>query len=214
MRRLRDCVGRDVRALGHAGHGAGTIRRRTATLNYSGASPKISGSRSLKHSNSALALSSSSPSSRMIWKSRAGDPGRARQAPASLDRRLVRRDLGLIQIFDPPFDTSELKPGYVKGYAPGVRENGGQYTHAAVWAVMAFAEAGEVERAWELFRLIDPVRHGDDAAAIATYQVEPYVMAADVYTNPQHACLRRGVPRRGRQAGRGGWTWYTGSAGG
>ncbi len=132
--------------------------------------------------------------------SRAADPARARKALDALDRRLVRRDLGLIQLFDPPFDTSDLKPGYVKGYVPGVRENGGQYTHAAVWAVMAFAAAGDVERAWELFGLINPIRHGDSAAAIATYKVEPYVVAADVYTNPQHA-------------GRGGWTWYTGSAG-
>jgi cellobiose phosphorylase len=131
--------------------------------------------------------------------SRVGDPERTRKALASLDRRLVRRDLGLVQLFDPPFDTSGLEPGYVKGYAPGVRENGGQYTHAAVWAAMAFAALGDADRAWELFRLIDPVRHGDDAAALATYEVEPYVMAADVYTNEQHA-------------GRGGWTWYTGSA--
>jgi cellobiose phosphorylase len=93
-----------------------------------------------------------------------------------------------------------MKPGYVKGYVPGVRENGGQYTHAAVWAVMAFAAAGDGERAWQLFDLINPVRHGDSAETIATYKVEPYVVAADVYTNPQHA-------------GRGGWTWYTGSAG-
>ena len=132
--------------------------------------------------------------------SHAGDPARARQALRALDERLVRRDLGLIQMFDPPFDTSDLEPGYVKGYLPGVRENGGQYTHAAVWAVMAFAEVGDIERAWELFGLINPVHHGDREAAIATYKVEPYVVAADVYTNPQHA-------------GRGGWTWYTGSAG-
>jgi cyclic beta-1,2-glucan synthetase len=130
----------------------------------------------------------------------AADPGRARQALRALDERLVRRDLGLIQLFDPPLDTSELRPGYVKGYLPGVRENGGQYTHAAVWAVMAFAELGDAERAWELFGLINPVHHGGDEAAIATYKVEPYVVAADVYVNPQHA-------------GRGGWTWYTGSAG-
>jgi cellobiose phosphorylase len=131
--------------------------------------------------------------------SQAGDPQRTRQALASLDRRLVRRDLGLIQLFDPPFDTSDLDPGYVKGYVPGVRENGGQYTHAAVWAVMAFAAAGDAARAWELFGLINPAHHGRDEEAIATYKVEPYVVAADVYTNPQHA-------------GRGGWTWYTGSA--
>ncbi|HEY4185351.1 MAG TPA: glucoamylase family protein [Polyangia bacterium] len=130
----------------------------------------------------------------------AGDPARARQAMNELDRRLVRRDLGLIQLFDPPFDVSELKPGYVKGYLPGVRENGGQYTHAAVWAVMAFAAAGDATRAWELFGLINPIHHGDRPEAIARYKVEPYVLAADVYTNPQHQ-------------GRGGWTWYTGSAG-
>ncbi|MCA9680489.1 MAG: carbohydrate-binding protein, partial [Myxococcales bacterium] len=130
----------------------------------------------------------------------AGDPQRARRGLAAVDARLVRRDLALIQLFDPPFDTSELRPGYIKGYVPGVRENGGQYTHAAVWTAMAFAAAGEVAKAWELFGLINPVKHGDSAEAIATYQVEPYVVAADVYTNPQHA-------------GRGGWTWYTGSAG-
>jgi len=128
-----------------------------------------------------------------------GDPARARQALAALDTRLVKRELGLIQLFDPPFDRSRADPGYVKGYVPGVRENGGQYTHAAVWAVMAFAAAGDVARAWELFRLINPVHHGDSPAAIARYKVEPYVIAADVYTNSQHA-------------GRGGWTWYTGSA--
>jgi cellobiose phosphorylase len=132
--------------------------------------------------------------------SKAGDPERARQGLAALDARLVDRTHRVIKLFDPPFDRSALEPGYVKGYVPGVRENGGQYTHAAVWAVMAFAAAGETERAWELFRLINPVNHGCDPAAIATYMVEPYVVAADVYTNPQHA-------------GRGGWTWYTGSAG-
>jgi len=130
----------------------------------------------------------------------AGEPARAHQAMEALDRRLVRRELKLIQLFDPPFDSSDLKPGYVKGYLPGVRENGGQYTHAAVWAVMAFAAAGDAARAWELFGLINPIHHGDGAEAIARYKVEPYVLAADVYTNAQHE-------------GRGGWTWYTGSAG-
>jgi cellobiose phosphorylase len=132
--------------------------------------------------------------------SRAAEHSRSRQALAALDARLVKRDIGVIQLFDPPFDKSHLNPGYIKGYVPGVRENGGQYTHAAVWAVMAFAAAGEIGRAWELFQLINPVRHGESEAAIARYKVEPYVVAADVYTNPQHA-------------GRGGWTWYTGSAG-
>ncbi len=130
----------------------------------------------------------------------AGDADRSRQGLEALDRKLVNRKLGVIQLFDPPFDTSNLNPGYIKGYVPGVRENGGQYTHAAVWAAMAFASAGDAKRAWELFHLINPVRHGDSEAAIAQYKVEPYVLAADVYTNPQHA-------------GRGGWTWYTGSAG-
>jgi cellobiose phosphorylase len=140
--------------------------------------------------------------------SRAGDAERSRQALQAVDAHLVKRDVGVIQLFDPPFDKSHLNPGYIKGYVPGVRENGGQYTHAAVWAVMAFAAAarlsssksGDTARAWELFRLINPVQHGNSEAAITTYKVEPYVVAADVYTNPQHA-------------GRGGWTWYTGSAG-
>src|SRR3569833_1885974 len=129
-----------------------------------------------------------------------GDRARAVQAMSAVEQRLVRRDARLIQLLDPPFDKSRLGPGYIKGYVPGVRETGGQYTHAAVWAVMAFAEAGRPERAWELFSAIDPIHHGDTPDAIARYRVEPYVMAADVYTNPQHA-------------GRGGWTWYTGSAG-
>jgi cellobiose phosphorylase len=129
----------------------------------------------------------------------AGDLDHSRLALAAVDQRLVRRDLGVVQLFDPPFDTSAMKPGYIKGYVPGVRENGGQYTHAAVWTAMAFAAAGDTARAWELFGMINPLHHGNTAAAIATYKVEPYVVAADVYTNPQHA-------------GRGGWTWYTGSA--
>jgi cellobiose phosphorylase len=128
------------------------------------------------------------------------DQDRARQGLAAVDARLVDREIDVIKLFDPPFDHSALEPGYIKGYVPGVRENGGQYTHAAVWTVMAFAAAGDVVRAWELFRMINPIHHGRDAAAIATYKVEPYVLAADVYTNAQHA-------------GRGGWTWYTGSAG-
>jgi cellobiose phosphorylase len=132
--------------------------------------------------------------------SRAADHDRARRAMAAVDHQLVKRDVGVIQLFDPPFDKSNLNPGYVKGYVPGVRENGGQYTHAAIWTVMAFAAAGDAARAWELFQLINPVRHGDNEAAIRKYKVEPYVVAADVYLNPKHA-------------GRGGWTWYTGSAG-
>ena len=130
----------------------------------------------------------------------AGDPERVRQAMASLDQHLVRRDAGLIQLLEPPFDQTEQDPGYIRGYVPGVRENGGQYTHAAIWATMAFAQLGDSERAWELLRLINPVNHGDRADAIATYKVEPYVVAADVYAVAPHV-------------GRGGWTWYTGSAG-
>ena len=105
-----------------------------------------------------------------------------------------------MKLLDPPFDKSAVNPGYIKGYVPGVRENGGQYTHAAVWAAMAFAELGDARRAWELFTMINPVNRTKSAAALATYKVEPYVMAADVYAAPPHT-------------GRGGWTWYTGSAG-
>ena len=130
----------------------------------------------------------------------AGDPPRSRRAMQSVDQRLIRRDTGLIQLFDPPFDQSQLDPGYIKGYIPGVRENGGQYTHGAIWTAMAFALMGESERAWELFGMLNPVHHGGTPSQIATYKVEPYVVAADVY----------GVDPN---MGRGGWTWYTGSAG-
>ncbi len=129
----------------------------------------------------------------------AGDPSRSRQGMESVDRRLVRRDAGLIQLFDPPFDKSPLNPGYIKAYIPGVRENGGQYTHAAIWTAMAFAAMGDNERAWELFTLLNPVRHGGSPEQIAIYKVEPYVVAADVYAVAPHTS-------------RGGWTWYTGSA--
>ena len=130
----------------------------------------------------------------------AGDSERVRVAMAALDARLVRRDQGLIQLLDPPFDTSPLNPGYIKGYVPGVRENGGQYTHAAIWAAMAFAALGDRQRAWELFAMINPVNHARSPEAVAIYKVEPYVVAADVYAVAPHT-------------GRGGWTWYTGSAG-
>ncbi len=130
----------------------------------------------------------------------AGDPERTQQAMASLDQHLVRREAGLIQLLDPPFDQTRQDPGYIRGYVPGVRENGGQYTHAAIWATMAFAHLGDSERAWELLRMINPVNHGGSSDAIAIYKVEPYVVAADVYAVAPHV-------------GRGGWTWYTGSAG-
>ena len=118
----------------------------------------------------------------------------------AVDKHLVHPDGALIQLLDPPFDRSEPNPGYIKGYLRGVRENGGQYTHAAVWAAMAFAELGDVERAWKLFTMIDPVNHANSADSIAVYKTEPYVLASDVYAFAPHT-------------GRGGWTWYTGSAG-
>ena len=129
----------------------------------------------------------------------AGDHERSRMAMEAVDERLVRREHGLIQLLDPPFDTSALNPGYIKGYVPGVRENGGQYTHAAIWAAMAFARLGDNRRAWELFTMINPVNHARSTEETATYKVEPYVVAADVYAVSPHT-------------GRGGWTWYTGSA--
>ena len=125
---------------------------------------------------------------------------RARLAMDALDARLVRRSDGLVQLLDPPFDRSGLDPGYIRGYVPGVRENGGQYTHSAVWAAMAFAALGDGARAWELFRLINPVNHSLSSEAIEVYKAEPYVLAGDVYASPAHL-------------GRGGWSWYTGSAG-
>lgn len=129
----------------------------------------------------------------------AADRERARMAMDAVDEHLVRRTQGLVQLLDPPFDTSAQNPGYIKGYAPGVRENGGQYTHAAIWAAMAFARMGDGRRAWELFTIINPVNHARSGEAAAVYKVEPYVVAADVYAAPPHV-------------GRGGWTWYTGSA--
>ncbi|SFB07280.1 Cellobiose phosphorylase [Collimonas sp. OK607] len=130
----------------------------------------------------------------------AGDPQRVQTAMQAVDKRLVRRTEAIIQLLDPPFDKSDQDPGYIRGYVPGVRENGGQYTHAAIWTVMAFAKLGNHWRAWELMRLINPLNHGKTARKIATYKVEPYVVAADVYARAPHV-------------GRGGWTWYTGSAG-
>jgi cyclic beta-1,2-glucan synthetase len=118
----------------------------------------------------------------------------------SVEHYLVDGDAGLIRLLTPPFDLTPHDPGYIKGYLPGVRENGGQYTHAALWVVSAMAKAGRSERAAELLELLNPIRHGDSAAAVATYQVEPYVIAADDYGVAPHI-------------GRGGWTWYTGSAG-
>ena len=130
----------------------------------------------------------------------AGDAVHSHMAMEAVDKLLVRRDHGLIQLLAPPFDSSDMNPGYIKGYVPGVRENGGQYTHAAIWAAVAFAALGDSSRAWELFKMINPVNHAASPGKIATYKVEPYVVAADVYAVSPHI-------------GRGGWTWYTGSAG-
>ena len=130
----------------------------------------------------------------------ASDAQRARMAMDAVDQQLVHRDAALIQLLDPPFDHSDPNPGYIQGYVRGVRENGGQYTHAAVWATMAFAALGDAERAWELFTMINPVNHAKSPEAIAVYKTEPYVLASDVYALAPHT-------------GRGGWTWYTGSAG-
>ena len=132
--------------------------------------------------------------------SRAADPARAVQAMAALNEHLVRRSDGLVLLFTPPFDQTALDPGYIKGYPPGIRENGGQYTHAAIWAVIAFAMLGDGDKAGELFSLLNPIHHANTRAALLRYKVEPYVVSADVYSQPPHV-------------GRGGWTWYTGSAG-
>jgi cellobiose phosphorylase len=130
----------------------------------------------------------------------AGDPARARRAMEAVDEHLVKRENQLVQLLAPPFDKSNLDPGYIRGYVPGVRENGGQYTHAAIWASMAFAALRDNQRAWELMTIINPANHALNRQAADIYKVEPYVVAADVYAASAHT-------------GRGGWTWYTGSAG-
>jgi cyclic beta-1,2-glucan synthetase len=129
----------------------------------------------------------------------AGAPLRARQAMEAVDQLLVHRDQKLIQLLDPPFDKSEMDPGYIKGYVPGVRENGGQYTHAAIWAAMAFAALRDNSRLWDLLSIINPINHARTPGETDIYKVEPYVIASDVYALSPHV-------------GRGGWTWFTGSA--
>ena len=131
--------------------------------------------------------------------SEGADPARARQAMASVDTHLVRRDDRLILLLTPPFDKMTPSPGYIQGYVPGVRENGGQYTHAALWTVLAHVRLGDGDRAMELFAMLNPLNHTRNADEIQRYRTEPYVVAADVYSQPPHT-------------GRGGWTWYTGSA--
>ncbi len=130
----------------------------------------------------------------------AAEPARAARAMAAVEEYLVRRDQELILLFTPPFDHAPLDPGYIKGYPPGIRENGGQYTHAAIWAVMAFAALGNGDKANELFSILNPINRASTRAGVHRYKVEPYVAVADVYAEYPHV-------------GRGGWTWYTGSAG-
>jgi cyclic beta-1,2-glucan synthetase len=131
--------------------------------------------------------------------SSAADSARAAQAMGSVNKRLVKEAEQMILLFTPPFDKSAYDPGYIKGYLPGVRENGGQYTHAAIWTAWAFAKLGQGDRATELFRMLNPISHADTPEKTARYKVEPYVIAADIYGVPPHV-------------GRGGWTWYTGSS--
>jgi cyclic beta-1,2-glucan synthetase len=119
---------------------------------------------------------------------------------AAVDEHLIRPGDGLALLFTPPFDRTPLDPGYIKGYPPGIRENGGQYTHAAAWSVIAFAALGQGDKAAALFSLLNPINHAATRADVQRYKVEPYVVAADIYSIPPHV-------------GRGGWTWYTGSAG-
>ena len=129
----------------------------------------------------------------------AADKQRAAHAMAAVEQHLIRRGDGLVLLFTPPFDHGTHDPGYIKGYVPGVRENGGQYTHAALWTLIATAMLGDGDGAGELFALINPINHSVTRAGLHKYRVEPYVAAADIYTVPPHT-------------GRGGWTWYTGSA--
>jgi cellobiose phosphorylase len=135
------------------------------------------------------------------WSVIAGAPNRAHaeQAMASVDRLLVDHTNKIAKLFTPPFDHGKENPGYIKGYPPGVRENGGQYTHGATWSIFAWAGLGDGERATAQFDLLNPIRHSESMDAIARYKVEPYAACADVYSVEPHV-------------GRGGWTWYTGSA--
>ncbi|MFT3705746.1 MAG: glucoamylase family protein [Agriterribacter sp.] len=132
--------------------------------------------------------------------SNAGNPEKINIAMHSASQHLVKKEAGIIQLLDPPFDKSLLNPGYIKGYVPGVRENGGQYTHAAIWFVMALMQLKDKKQGWELLQMINPLNRSNNEETVSRYKVEPYVMAADVYAEVSHL-------------GRGGWTWYTGSAG-
>jgi cyclic beta-1,2-glucan synthetase len=148
--------------------------------------------------NDACRIDSISQSWAVI--SGAANPDRAARAMVAVERELIRPQDQLALLFTPSFDTTALDPGYIKGYPPGIRENGGQYTHAAIWSVMAFAALGEGDKASSLFSLLNPINHTRTRSDVHRYKVEPYVIAADVYAAPPHI-------------GRGGWTWYTGSGG-
>jgi cyclic beta-1,2-glucan synthetase len=130
----------------------------------------------------------------------AADRARAARAMAAVEEHLVKRGDALVLLFTPPFDRAPVDPGYIKGYLPGVRENGGQYTHAAVWTTIAFAALGMGDKAHELFTILNPINQASSRAGMHRYKVEPYVVAADIYSQQPHV-------------GRGGWTWYTGAAG-
>jgi cyclic beta-1,2-glucan synthetase len=132
--------------------------------------------------------------------SAAAEPRRAQQAMDAVRAHLVRRDAQIVLLLTPPFDHMTQDPGYIKGYLPGIRENGGQYTHAALWIVLALTRLGLGDDAMELFHMLNPINHARTPDQVERYRTEPYAVAADVYAHPMHV-------------GRGGWTWYTGSAG-
>jgi cellobiose phosphorylase len=129
----------------------------------------------------------------------AGKQERIKEAFEAVEHYLIKKDDGLVLLLTPPFDDGDLEPGYIKSYLPGVRENGGQYTHAATWVALAYTKMGQGEKAWELFHMLNPINHASTNMEACRYKVEPYVMAADVYAVYPHI-------------GRGGWTWYTGAS--
>lgn len=132
--------------------------------------------------------------------SNAGDKDKVVLAMQNLEKYLMDKETGIIKLLDPPFENSDLEPGYIKAYLPGVRENGGQYTHAAIWAIIAFAILGMNDKALSSYKMINPIEHSNSEDKAEKYKVEPYVIAADVYG-------------ASNLLGRGGWTWYTGSSG-
>lgn len=129
----------------------------------------------------------------------AADDNKAERAMTAVEEYLIKEDKGMILLLSPPFDSSNLEPGYIKGYVPGVRENGGQYTHAAMWVILAMAKLKKKDKAWKLYHMVNPINHSKTSIQSNTYKVEPYVMCADVYIREPHG-------------GRGGWTWYTGTS--